>query len=161
MLGALAVLLAAVGALIIRRGVVHPLAEITRVTEQVAEGEEVAIPYGARRDEIGALSRSISVFQHAMQHNKELNKLMAQEAEARGQRQEHLSAEIAAFTASIERSIAELGAISDQVLESATQSGRGRRSRRAPHRGRHLRLGRSLRPTCATSPRRPTSWPRP
>jgi hypothetical protein len=48
--------------------VVHPLAEITRVTEQVAEGNAVAIPYGPRRDEIGALSRSISVFQHAMMH---------------------------------------------------------------------------------------------
>ena len=78
-LGALAVLLAAVGALIIRRAVARPLAEITRVTEQVAEGDAVAVPYGTRRDEIGALARSISVFQHAMHHNKELNRTMAAE----------------------------------------------------------------------------------
>jgi methyl-accepting chemotaxis protein len=120
-LAAAAVLLAAVGALIIWRGVVHPLAEIARVTEQVAEGRAVPVPYGPRRDEIGALSRSISVFQHAMLHNAELNKQIVQESEARGRRQETVSAEMAAFAASIEQSIAELGAISDQVMESAMQ----------------------------------------
>ena len=75
-LAVLAVVLAAVGALILRRAVVRPLAEITRVTEQVAEGAAVAVPYGLRRDEIGALSRSISVFQSAMNHNKGLNRSM-------------------------------------------------------------------------------------
>jgi len=119
-LAALAVLLAAVGALILRRAVVRPLAAITRVTEQVAEGQEVAIPYGMRGDEIGALSRSIRVFQQAMHHNKELNSSMATETAARQHRQEHLSIEVASFTNSIERNIAELGAISDRVLESAT-----------------------------------------
>ncbi len=119
-LAVLAVLLAAVGALILRRAVVRPLAAITRVTEQVAEGQVVAIPYGTRGDEIGALSRSISVFQQAMHHNKELNSSMATETAAREQRQEHLSIEVASFTNSIERNIAELGAISDRVLESAT-----------------------------------------
>src|SRR6185436_3619056 len=61
-LGALAILLVAVGVLIIRRAVVKPLAQITRVTEQVAGGGAVTVPYGTRHDEIGALSRSISVF---------------------------------------------------------------------------------------------------
>jgi methyl-accepting chemotaxis protein len=79
----------------------------------------VAVPYGTRRDEIGALSRSISVFQDAMRHNQELNKTVLQDAELRGARQKHVSSEIAAFTTSIERNIAELGAISDRALESA------------------------------------------
>jgi methyl-accepting chemotaxis protein len=115
------VLLAGAGAWIIWRAVVHPLAEITRVTEQVAEGNATHIPYGSRRDEVGALSRSIGVFQHTMLHNIELNKRVAQDAEARGRRQEMLSQEMAAFAASIGHSIAELGGISDQVLESAVQ----------------------------------------
>jgi methyl-accepting chemotaxis protein len=115
-----AIILAAVGALILRRAVVKPLAEIARVTEQVAEGNAVPVPYGTRRDEIGALSRSISVFQHAMLHNKELNRTMVVETAAREQRQENIAAEIAAFTASFERNIAELGAISDQMLDSAS-----------------------------------------
>jgi len=120
LLGGIAILLGAFGALVLRRAVVHPLAEITRVTAQVAEGHAVPVPYGARRDEIGALSRSISVFQHAMDHNQELTKTVMRDAELRGARQEHMSAEIASFTVSIERNIAELGAISDRVLESAT-----------------------------------------
>jgi methyl-accepting chemotaxis protein len=131
-LGIIAILLAAVGALILRRAVVKPLAEIARVTEQVAEGGAVAVPYGSRRDEIGALSRSISVFQHAMNHNKELNRSMGAETQARERRQEHIATEIAAFTVSIERNISELGAISDQMLESATQLGEA--ADRASHR---------------------------
>src|SRR5262249_46816545 len=58
-LGAFAILLAGAGAFLIWRAVARPLGEITRVTEQVAEGAEIGIPYGARRDEIGALARSI------------------------------------------------------------------------------------------------------
>ena len=120
LLGGIAILLGTFGALMLRRAVVHPLAEITRVTEQVAEGHAVTVPYGQRRDEIGALSRSISVFQDAMRRNQELNKTVLQDAELRGARQQHVSSEIAAFTKSIERNIAELGAISDRALESAT-----------------------------------------
>jgi methyl-accepting chemotaxis protein len=120
-LGALAVLLAGIGAVLLWRAVVRPLSEITRVTEQVAEGQVVAVPHGARRDEIGALSRSINVFQHAMLHNTELNKQVVRDVEARAERQERLSAELSTFAASIERNISELGAISDQVMESANQ----------------------------------------
>ena len=47
--------------------------------------------------------------------------------------------------ASIERSIAELGAISDQVLESATHLAEAADRASQPHRRRHLGLGRSLR----------------
>jgi methyl-accepting chemotaxis protein len=119
----LAVMLAAVGAVILRRAVVRPLADVTRAIERVAEGQPVAVPYGTRRDEIGALSRSISVFQHAMHHNQELNKKVSQDAEIRGAQQEHLSAEIAAFANAVEKSISDLGAISDRVLDSATSLG--------------------------------------
>lgn len=120
-LGAVIVLLAAGGAFMLHRAVVRPLAAIAGVTEQVAEGQAIPVPYGSRRDEIGALSRSISVFQHAMQHNKDLNRSMAGETAAREQRQENLSAEIATFTRSFENNIAELGTISDQMLEAAAQ----------------------------------------
>ena len=49
------------------RAVAQPLARITRVRELVAAGTAgVAIPYAQRGDEIGALARSIAVFQDAM-----------------------------------------------------------------------------------------------
>ena len=120
LLGGLAILLGVFGALVLRQTVLHPLAEMTRLAEQVADGHAVTIPSVTHRDEIGALWRLISVFQNAMRHNHELNNTVLQEAELRGARQEHVSAEVAAFTNSIERNIAELGAISDRALESAT-----------------------------------------
>jgi methyl-accepting chemotaxis protein len=119
-LSALAVLLAAAGALIIWRSVARPLKQITRVTEIVAEGTATAIPYGSRRDEIGALARSIAVFQHAMHHNKELSDKVLGEAEARTSRQEKIAAEIDRFSAEVEKGIAELGQICDQMLEAST-----------------------------------------
>jgi methyl-accepting chemotaxis protein len=116
-----AVLVAALGALFLWRAVARPLAAVTRVTEAVAGGDDVDVPYASRMDEIGALSRSIGVFKTAMLRNQQLNTAVMQNAEARTARQEYLSAEIAAFASSIERSIVELGSISEQVLDSATQ----------------------------------------
>ena len=46
--------------------------ESRRVTATVAAGEPVAVPYSGRRDEIGALARSIGVFQEAMRSNAAL-----------------------------------------------------------------------------------------
>ena len=83
----IAVVLAAFGAIILWRAVARPLAEITRVTQAVADGNKVEIPYALRRDEIGALSRSLGVLQQAVQHHEELNRTLVAEAEARGHRQ--------------------------------------------------------------------------
>ena len=60
--------------LIVGRSIAR-LREITRVTETVAGGAAgVAIPYVGRHDEIGALARSIGVFQQAMRRNEELQR---------------------------------------------------------------------------------------
>jgi len=119
-LAGLALLLAGAGAFIIRHAVTRPLAEIARVTEAVAEGSTIAVPYGSRSDEIGALSRSISVFQIAMRSNADLNRTVAREAEARAERQENLSLELTTFAGSVERSIVELNTISDQMQTAAS-----------------------------------------
>jgi len=119
-LSLLSVVLAAVGAYIIWRGVARPLRQITQVTERVAEGSATAIPYGARRDEIGALARSIAVFQHAMHHNKELNDKVLSDADTRARRQELVTSEIERFSAEVEMGIAELGQICDRMLDAST-----------------------------------------
>ena len=99
-----------------------PLADITRVTEAVAAGEaSVSVPFSERRDEIGALARSIAVFQRAMRHNEELNRTVRDDAETRTQRQEQMSGEISRFSAEVEATLAELGRISDQMLAASTQ----------------------------------------
>ena len=120
-LAALAVILAVAGAVVISRYVARPLADITRVTEQVAAGQaDVSIPFSDRGDEIGALARSIGVFKQAMRHNEELNRTVVEDAEARAQRQEQMSGEISRFSADVEATLAELGRISDQMLAAST-----------------------------------------
>lgn len=121
LLGVFAVLLAAAGAFIIRQAVARPLATITHVTEQVAVGARMDVPYGDRGDEVGALARSIAVFQDAMRRNEELSKMVADDAQARAHRQERISAEITHFSAGVEATLAELGGISDQMVAASTQ----------------------------------------
>src|SRR5262249_49655603 len=69
------VLLAVLGIIIIGRAVARPLRNITRVTEEVASGATgVTIPHANRQDEVGALARSIVIFQQAIERNAELNR---------------------------------------------------------------------------------------
>ena len=121
-LAGFAVLLALAGSFMIARNIARPLAGITRVTEAVAAGDaSVSVPFSERSDEIGALARSIGVFQNAMNHNAELNRTVVEDANARSQRQEQMSAEIARFSADVEATLSELGRISDQMLAASTQ----------------------------------------
>jgi methyl-accepting chemotaxis protein len=118
----LAVLLALAGAVVIARSVIHPLHEITRVTASVADGEiGVVVPFAERHDEIGALSRSLAVFQKAMRTNVDLSKTVVSDADARSQRQEQMSAEITRFSGEVEATLAELGRISDEMLGASRQ----------------------------------------
>src|SRR5262245_34109024 len=116
-LALLATLLAAVGIVIIRRAVTRPLSQITSVTEAVAGGAAgITVPHGERRDEIGALARSIIVFQDAMVRNVELNRTVSEDAAARARRQEQVAADIARFGIEVEKTVADLAAISEQML---------------------------------------------
>ena len=122
LLACFAVLLATAGAWVISRSVAKPIADITRVTEAVAAGDaSISVPFSERSDEIGALARSIGVFQRAMRSNEELNRTVRDDAEMRTQRQEQMSNEISRFSAEVEATLAELGRISDQMLAASTQ----------------------------------------
>jgi methyl-accepting chemotaxis protein len=112
-----AVALATVGVFVIWRSVTRPLTAITRVTAEVAGGAaNVEIPHRERSDEIGALARSIGVFQDAMTRNIELAQTVARDAEVRAQQQEKMSAEISSFGAEIEKTVSDLAEISEQML---------------------------------------------
>ena len=119
---ALAVMLTAAGVVVISRGIAQPLAAITGVTEAVAAGDTAtAVPFTRRRDEIGALARSIGVFQNAMRKNEDLNRTVAGDADTRALQQKRMSDEITRFSAEVEATLAELGRISDQMLAASTQ----------------------------------------
>ncbi|HXW26794.1 MAG TPA: methyl-accepting chemotaxis protein, partial [Xanthobacteraceae bacterium] len=116
-----AVMLAAVGIVIIWRAVARPLAEITRVTAAVAAGTAVSIPFGERHDEVGGLARSIGVFQEAMRRNDELTRTIVDEAQIRAKRQDELAAEIDRFGDDVEATVAELGRIAERMVDASSQ----------------------------------------
>ena len=121
-LACFAVILAIAGALTIARSVIKPITEITNVTQAVAAGDgSIAIPFSDRSDEIGALAKSIGVFQNAMRSNEELNRTVRSDADFRTRRQEKMSSEISHFSAEVEATLAELGRISDEMLAASTQ----------------------------------------
>ncbi|MGN6573707.1 MAG: methyl-accepting chemotaxis protein [Pseudolabrys sp.] len=104
------------------RGVSQPITELTRVTEAIARGEaDAAVPHCDRQDEIGALARSIRVFQQAMLSNAELNRTVSSDADARAKRQSVMSSEIARFSSEIETTLSDLGRISEQMLSASSQ----------------------------------------
>jgi len=119
-LGLLAVLLAAAGIYTIRRFVARPLTRIARLTERVAAGQlQQTVPYVRRRDEVGALARSIEVFQDTMRRNEMLARTVHEEGEDRTRRQEVRAAEITRFGAEIETTLAELLAISNRMRSAS------------------------------------------
>jgi len=118
-LGVIALLLVAAGVVTIWRAVVRPLAEITRITEAVADKRMVDIPYRGRRDEIGALASSVAVFQATMRHNEELNRTVSGDAAARARRQDEVDAEIARFSLEAEATAAQLMNLSEAVRNAA------------------------------------------
>ncbi|HEY5216892.1 MAG TPA: HAMP domain-containing methyl-accepting chemotaxis protein [Pseudolabrys sp.] len=110
------------GAILVVRRIAVPLGELARATEQVAGGDAaVSIPFSDRTDEIGALARSIGVFQQAMRNNDDLNRTVIDDAQSRAQRQEQMSGEIARFSADVETTLSELGRISDAMLAASSQ----------------------------------------
>ncbi len=105
-LGLIAALLVFFGIVTIWRSVVRPLAQITGVTEKVAAGENLTVPHVGRRDEIGALARSIEVFQAAMQRNTELNDTIGAEARERAERNRLVEAAVEQFRGSVQQALA-------------------------------------------------------
>src|SRR5262245_5176514 len=119
-LGGLAVLLAASGIYIVRRFVARPLGRIARLTERVAAGKlQQTVPYVSRQDEVGALARSIEVFQETMRRNETLGRTVREEGEDRARRQEVRAAEIKRFGAEIETTLAELLALSRRMRSAS------------------------------------------
>jgi methyl-accepting chemotaxis protein len=119
-LGALAVSLAVAGIYTVRRFVARPLGRIARLTERVAAGQlQQIVPYVSRQDEVGALARSIEVFQETMRRNEALGLTVREEGEDRARRQEVMAAEITRFGAEIETTLAELLALSNRMRSAS------------------------------------------
>jgi len=113
------VLVAFAGIGIIRGAVVQPLSDITRVTELVAGGQsDVEIPHLPRKDEIGALARSIGIFKDAMRRNDELNQSMLAVTEKRARLEREEAEARRAGEADRVREVSERAAYMDGLIEA-------------------------------------------
>ncbi len=124
-----ALCMAAFGVWTIRRNVIRPLTEITRVTERAAGGaKDISVPYDTRQDEIGALSRSIKVFQKAMNDVVQLSSSVQKAGiqvgsavtgiAATSKQQQATASEIAATTTQIGATAKEISATSKELAKT-------------------------------------------
>jgi methyl-accepting chemotaxis protein len=101
-LGVLALIMVALGVLIIARAIARPLSVITDTIRRVADGEDnVEVPHTARGDEIGSLARAIQIFKEAMERNRKLNSQVVLDSKARDERTRHIEASVEAFREAI------------------------------------------------------------
>jgi methyl-accepting chemotaxis protein len=115
-----AVVLALCGIVIIGQAVARPLRNITRVTEEVAGGATgVTIPHANRHDEVGALARSIMIFQQAIERNVELNRTIAEDVKAREERNAHIRTAVDAFRGSVEQALAAVARNAETMRSTA------------------------------------------
>jgi methyl-accepting chemotaxis protein len=91
MLGTLVILIIAVlVALLIGRGISRPLLAITAVMNRLSNGDtDVAIPGGARKDELGTMAQAVDIFRRNMIETRSLRE--AQEADKHRSEQEKLA----------------------------------------------------------------------
>jgi methyl-accepting chemotaxis protein len=119
-LSAVSILLAIAGIAIIGRAVARPLRNITRVTEQVAGGATgVTVPHSQRQDEVGALARSIVIFQQAMERNAELNRTIADDVKAREERNAQIQNAVESFRISVEQALSAVGRNAEMMRSTA------------------------------------------
>jgi methyl-accepting chemotaxis protein len=114
------VLLAVAGIAIIWRAVARPLREITHVTEEVAGGSVgITIPYADRQDEVGALARSILVFQNAMKRNAELNRAISDDVKAREAHNAQIQSAVESFRVTVEQALGAVSRNADTMRSTA------------------------------------------
>ena len=108
--------------LLIGRSVSKPLGGLSGGIRRLGDGElDLVLPGLERSDEIGALSRSITVFQQAMCRNVDLNRSVIEASDARAKRQERVASEIVNFSSNVEASIADLGVICQNMLAASSR----------------------------------------
>lgn len=120
--------LAIVIVVLLRSKIITPLRAVTDVTLRLADGElEIDVPYRARRDEIGALANSITVFKDNALRMSELEdeRVLAERAteEARAKERLEMAAdletEVSGTISQIQTSLSRLRGASEQLGRNA------------------------------------------
>ncbi|HRE20759.1 MAG TPA: HAMP domain-containing methyl-accepting chemotaxis protein [Rhabdaerophilum sp.] len=105
---------------LVGRSLGKALTNLAGSMRRVAEGEtDVIIPFRDRRDEIGAMSRALEVFQSSIEERARLSQAAEQEAEERLDRARRIEGSITTFGSSVETALNQLKASADTMRKAS------------------------------------------
>jgi methyl-accepting chemotaxis protein len=98
----------------------RPVVALTTVMRRLAEHDTaVAIPSGARRDEIGAMAKTLAVFKDSMVKTAEMAAAERADAAAKAEREARVNAAISAFESRIDAVAGNLSSAATDMLGAA------------------------------------------
>ena len=116
----LVLLVVALGAILLNRGVMRPISSIAMVMNDLANGDaQVAIPSLERRDEVGQMARSVEVFRANAVETQSARKREADQQLERQQRLDRLGSLTRSFEQGVGAALEHLGDTADATERSA------------------------------------------
>jgi len=107
---------------VVGRSLGKALTRLAASMRSVAEGEaDIVIPFRERRDEIGAMSRALEVFQASIEERARLAKAAEEEAGERLERARRIEGSITSFGSSVEAALNQLKA-SATIMQQASET---------------------------------------
>ncbi|GIL39555.1 methyl-accepting chemotaxis protein [Roseiterribacter gracilis] len=108
--------------LFVRRGVTQPVKQLTAAMDALAGGNhDTQVPATERKDEIGAMARSLLVFRDGMARAAALDIQARDEAQARATRQTQMEELTRTFAEQIDRVVAGVAGAAEQVRGQASE----------------------------------------
>ncbi len=105
---------------LVGRSIGKALTNLAGSMRRVAEGEsDVVIPFRDRRDEIGAMSRALEVFQASIDERARLSQAAEQEAAERLDRARRIEGSITGFGSSVETALNQLKKSADTMRQAS------------------------------------------
>jgi methyl-accepting chemotaxis protein len=107
-------------ALGLARALSRPIAGITTVMERLAVKDfAISVPAQERRDEVGAMARTVAIFKDRMENAQRMEQAAAEEAAAKEQRRKVLEGAIVEFESAIETKLSAVAASVDVTKQIA------------------------------------------
>ncbi len=122
LVGVIILLVSAGVAFVITRGVTHPLGDLGRTMQELAQGDlAVSIPCTNQRDEIGDMARTVQVFKERGQEVRRLGEAAeAQKAEAAARQKDTMNALADSFEASVKAVVQSVASAAGRMQGSAS-----------------------------------------
>jgi len=117
---AIAILVGVLLAAVLNVAITRPIRSVTEIMSKLASGErDVEVPHTARKDEIGAMYRTVEVFQRNAVERAELEAHQKADDEARLARQRRIDELVTGFRATVQNMLGMVGTTVSSLDETA------------------------------------------